>query len=66
MTAEEFFRIVPARQFFTKYCPDVKRYNHKKNHVDGNGKYIDFTADDKKRMSEGIKKLNIDLKKVKF
>ena len=44
MSREEFFKIVPAKQFFTKYCPGITNYYHKLRGYDGNKKQIDFTA----------------------
>lgn len=66
MTREEFFKIVPARQFFKNYCPEIKRYYHKMNGIDGNKKAIDFTDEDKKIMKAGVKQLIKDLGKVSF
>lgn len=66
MTTEEFFKIVPARQFFNKYCPDVKRFYHKMRGIDGNKKALDFSADDKVKMKQAALRLAEDLKKVKF
>lgn len=66
MNREEFFKLVPARQFFTKYCTQVKRYYHKLNGIDGNKQPIDFSEQDKQAMQAAVKKLVQDLKKVKF
>lgn len=66
MTREEFFKIVPARPFFNRYCPKVKRFYHKMRGIDGNKQPIDFSKEDKVMIKEGIKKLCADLKKAKF
>ncbi len=66
MTKEEFFKIVPARQFFTKYCTGITNYYHKLRGFDGNKKPIDFTAEDKKQMQKCAAKLSKDLANVKF
>jgi hypothetical protein len=66
MTRDEFFKVVPARQFFTRYCPEVKRYYHKLNGIDGNKQPIDFTNEDKAIMHAAVKKLAKELTTVKF
>lgn len=66
MTRDELFTIIPAKQFFTKYAPQVKRFYHKLNGTDGNKQPIDFTNEDKSLIKEGVKKLREDLKKVKL
>lgn len=66
MTKKEFFRIVPARPFFEKYCPSVTRYYQKSRGIDGNGSPLDFTEEDKAAIRAGIEKLREDLKKVKL
>ena len=66
MTKEEFFKIVPARQFFTKYCPGITNYYHKLRGFDGNKKPIDFTDAEKKQMQSCAAKMSKDLAKVKF
>lgn len=66
MTNKEFFKLVPARQFFTVYAPDVKRFYQKMRGIDGNKMPIDFTEEDKRLMKEGVKRLANDLKRVKF
>lgn len=66
MTKEEFFKVVPARQFFTQYAPQVKRYYHKLRGIDGNGKPLDFSAEDRKVMKAAVMKLAKELQDVKF
>jgi hypothetical protein len=66
MDRNEFFKIVPARQFFTKYCPEVKRFYHKANGIDGNKKPIDFSPEDKKKMKLAVKAMVKDLSRVNF
>lgn len=66
MNKNEFFKLVPAKQFFAQYCPEVKRFYHKLNGVDGNKKPIDFTPEDKKKMKKAVKALIKDLSSAKF
>lgn len=66
MTMEELFKLVPARQFFTKYCTGIPNYYQKTRGYDGNRTPITFTAEDKKLMKAAAKKLAADLSKVKF
>ena len=66
MTKKEFFRLVPARPFFLKYCSQITRFYQKSRGVDGNGKKIDFTPEEKQMIRAGIDKLCEDLKKVKL
>jgi hypothetical protein len=65
MTKDEFFKLVPARQFFTKYCP-IPNYYHKLRGFDGNKKPIDFTEDEKQKMKKAAAKLGQHLQDVKF
>jgi hypothetical protein len=66
MTREEFFKIVPARQFFTRYCTGITNYYHKLRGFDGNKQPIDFTDEEKKQMQKCAAKLSKDLANVKF
>lgn len=66
MTTEQIFEIVKKNNFFTKYAPGVKNFNHKYRGLDGNKKPIDFTADDKKAIEQGAKKLAKDLENIKI
>jgi hypothetical protein len=66
MNKNEFFKLVPAKQFFTQYCPEVKRFYHKMNGIDGNKQPIDFSPEDKKKMKLAVKALIKDLSKTKF
>ena len=66
MNNEEFFKLIPARQFFTKYAPTVKRYYHKTRGIDGNKQPITWTKQDLEDMQAGVKRLSNDLKKFKF
>lgn len=66
MTREEFFKIIPARQFFTKYCPQVTNYYHKLRGRDGNNKPIDFTDEEKRAMKKAAAALGKELSKVDF
>lgn len=63
---EQFFRMVPARQFFTNYAPTVKRYYHKMRGIDGNKQPITWTSQDREDIRAGIRRLSADLKKVKI
>jgi hypothetical protein len=66
MTRDQFFKLVPARQFFTKYCPGITNYYHKCRGYDGNKKPIDFTDDDKAKMRKAAAKMGDALQDVKF
>jgi hypothetical protein len=66
MNKNEFFRLVPAKQFFAQYCPEVKRFYHKMNGIDGNKKPIDFSPEDKKKMKVALKSMIKDISKVNF
>lgn len=66
LTRKEFFTFVPARQFFSKYCPGVRNYTHKMRGIDGNGKPIDFTESDRSIMKEAAQALANDLYRAKF
>lgn len=66
MEAQDFFNIVPAKRFFTKYCPQVTNWTHKSRGVDGNKRPIEFTAEDKKAMKLAVKQLVKDIANVKF
>lgn len=66
MSKKEFFKLVPAAQFFKHYAPDVKRPYHKMRGIDGNNKPIKFSDDDIEKMQSGLKTLLSDLKKTSF
>jgi hypothetical protein len=66
MTREEFFRIIPARQFFKIYCPEVSNFYHKLRGLDGNKKPIDFSAEEKQLMNKAAKKIIKDIEGVNF
>ena len=57
MTHKQLFKIIPAKQFFTKFCPDVRNFYHKSRGTDGNGKPITFSAQDNVLIHNGVKKL---------
>jgi hypothetical protein len=66
LTQKGFFKLVPAAQFFNNYCPEVTNYYHKLRGVDGNGKPISFTENDKRIMKEAAQRLANDLFKINF
>lgn len=66
MNKDEFFKIVPARQFFTKYCTGITNYYHKLRGFDGNKKPIDFTDHEKDQIKNSIQKLSKDILNTKF
>lgn len=66
MTRDEFFKIVPAKQFFTRYCTGITNYYHKLRGFDGNKQPIDFSDAEKKQMQKCAAKLGKDLANVKF
>ena len=66
MTRDEFFKIVPAKQFFTRYCPGIPNFYHKLRGINGNNKPIDFTDEEKRIMTKAAKKLGKDVADVQF
>ena len=63
---KQIFKYISASNFFPEYAPEVKNYTHKNRGVDGNGKEIEFSPDDKKAIKKGIRNLMKDLlEKVK-
>jgi len=64
MKKNELFTIIPARKFFTRYAPEVKRFYHKANGIDGNKQPIDFSLEDQKAIKAGVKKLIQDLQNI--
>ncbi|MBS1641034.1 MAG: hypothetical protein JSR11_01030 [Bacteroidetes bacterium] len=47
---------INASFFFPKFTT-IKNYKHKLRNVDGNGKPIDFSADEKKQIKEGLRSM---------
>jgi hypothetical protein len=66
MERKDFFKVITVRQFFNNYCPEVKRFYHKMNGIDGNKKPIDFSPEDKKKMKTALKSMIKDISKVNF
>ncbi len=60
---KEILKYLSAKYFFTDYAKSVKNFTHKMRGVDGNGKPIEFTEEDKKSIKTGIKHLSSDLQK---
>ena len=60
---KEILKYLSAKYFFTDYAKSVKNFTHKMRGVDGNGKPIEFTDEDKKQIKSGIKQLSSDLQK---
>jgi len=58
---KQIFQYISAKSFFQDYAPEVKNYTHKMRGVDGNGKEIEFTKDDKKAIRAGIRKMSKEL-----
>lgn len=58
---KKVFQYIAAKYFFPDYAPEVKNYTHKMRGLDGNGKEIEFTAEDKKAVKAGIKKMAKEL-----
>ena len=54
---KEILKYVSAKYFFTDYAKTVKNFTHKMRGVDGNGKPITFTVDDKKAIAIGLQKM---------
>jgi hypothetical protein len=66
LSKDDFFELVPARQFFSRYAPNVKRFYQKMRGIDGNGKPIDFSPQDKEDIKAGIKLMSKDLKRARI
>jgi hypothetical protein len=66
MEAQEFFKIVPAKRFFTKYCTQVTNWTHKSRGYDGNKRPIEFSPEDIKAMKIAAKKVAKDIANVDF
>jgi hypothetical protein len=63
---KEILKYIVVKNFFADYCSEVKNFTHKMRKVDGNGKPTDFTAQDKKLIASGLKKMVKDtVKKLK-
>lgn len=58
---KQIFQYISAKSFFPEYAPEVKNYTHKMRGIDGNGKEIEFTKEDKKAIKSGIRKMTKDL-----
>lgn len=55
------FELVKASKFFERYATGVSNYKHKLRGIDGNGKPIEFSKDDKKVIVKGLKEMFKDL-----
>jgi hypothetical protein len=66
MNEQEFFKLIIASHFFTKYAPAVRNFKHKRRGIDGNRKPIAFSQEDRAEMKAAAKKLADDIKKAKF
>ena len=60
---KQILKYLSASNFFTDYAKSVKNVKHKMRGIDGNGKPIEFTEEDKKQIKAGIKQLSSDLQK---
>lgn len=58
---KEILKYLSAKYFFTDYAKSVKNFTHKMRGTDGNGKPIDFSEEDKKIISAGIKEMAKDI-----
>ena len=58
---ERNFKVYISEVFFADYAKDVKNFTHKMRGTDGNGKPIEFSADDKKAIVGGIKQMAKDI-----
>lgn len=59
-TYERDFKIHISEAFFADYAKDVRNFTHKMRGVDGNGKAIDFSDEDKKLIASGLKEMMKD------
>jgi hypothetical protein len=57
---QEILKYLSANHFFRDYCSEVKNFTHKMRGKNGNGKPIEFSADDKKLIVAGLKKMTAD------
>lgn len=57
---KEVLKYISAKHFFADYCGEVKNFTHKMRGKDGNGDPIEFSADDKKLITAGLKKMVAD------
>lgn len=61
---KDIFKYIVAKNFFTKYAPEVKNYNNKLAGKNRHGTKIDFTDQDKKAIMKGLRQLLKDLKNI--
>lgn len=54
---KEILKYLSAKNFFADYAKEVKNFTHKMRGTDGNGKPIEFTADDKKVIATSLKEM---------
>lgn len=57
---KETLKYISAKYFFADYANDVKNFTHKMRGRDGNNNPIEFSADDKKLIAAGLKKMVSD------
>ena len=50
---------INCNYFFPNYT-DIKNWKHKLRGIDGNGKEIDFSKDEKRQIKAGLKKMFAD------
>lgn len=62
-TMKEILKYIAAKHFFADYAKDVKNFTHKMRGVDGNGKPIEFSEEDKKEIKAAIKQMVADITK---
>ncbi|MBP8995030.1 MAG: hypothetical protein KBG30_14635 [Bacteroidales bacterium] len=54
---KEILKYISAKHFFADYAKEVKNFTHKMRGVDGNGKAIEFSDEDKKLIAFGLKEM---------
>ena len=54
---KEILKYISAKHFFADYSKEVKNFTHKMRGVDGNGKAIEFSDEDKKLIAFGLKEM---------
>ena len=55
------FDYIKAAAFFPDYAPKVKNWKHKMRGFNGRGNPMEFSKDDIKEITKGLKKLYHDL-----
>lgn len=57
------WQYIKADQFFPTYCPEIKNYKRKISGKNGRGNPVEFTAEEKRQIKKGLKRLATDMQK---